>query len=268
MPERGFLVINPRSGEGSMPAPELAEEARKRGIAAHILNPQDDLAELARSSPADAIGVAGGDGTLGLVASAAIERGLPFVCVPRGTRNHFARDLGLDPSDPVAALAAFGGTERAVDVGRAGGRIFLNNVSIGLYAGLVRERERHHIRHGLVATGRAILRSLHHRPDVLTIGQGRIRTRLVLVSNNYYKPGLLSVGRRERLDEGRLHLYFLNGRLPIDWESYSGETFEIGAESDELRAAFDGEPVVVKPPLELRVEPRALRVRVPPHPGG
>ena len=50
--------------------------------------------------------MAGGDGSLGAVAQVAIERELPFVCVPFGTRNHFARDLGLDRNDPIAALAA------------------------------------------------------------------------------------------------------------------------------------------------------------------
>ena len=251
-----------------MPAPDLEREARKRGIQTHILDRSDDMGELAQAADGAPIGAAGGDGTLGLVASAALERGLPFVCVPLGTRNHFARDLGLDPANPVGALDGFDGHERAVDVGRAGGRVFLNNVAIGLYAGLVSEREQHHIRHGFVATSRAVSRSLMRRPDVLTIGGRSIRTRILLVSNNYYELGLFSLGRRARLDTGRLHLYFATGLLPTDWESRSGESFEIGAESDELRAAFDGEPVVVKPPIELKIEPRALRVLVPPNPGG
>ena len=33
----------------------------------------------------------------------------PFVCIPFGTRNRFARDLGLDSEDPIAALASFDG---------------------------------------------------------------------------------------------------------------------------------------------------------------
>jgi diacylglycerol kinase family enzyme len=268
MPERGFLVVNPRSGEGSMPAPEVAEEARKRGIEVHILERGDDVRELALAADADALGAAGGDGTLGAVASAALERGLPFVCVPRGTRNHFARDLGLDPDDPIAALEAFSdGTERKIDVGRAGDRIFLNNVGLGLYAGLVHERERHHIRHGIFTTGRALLRSIRHQPEQLTIGGERIPSRMVLASNNYYELELFALGRRQRLDEGRLHLYFATGILPTDWESYSGESFTIDADSHELRAAFDGEPVVLEPPVELRIEPRALRVLVPRDPG-
>ena len=51
--------------------------------------------------------MAGGDGSLAAVAAVAIERDVPFVCIPFGTRNHFARDLGLDRDDPLGALAAF-----------------------------------------------------------------------------------------------------------------------------------------------------------------
>ncbi len=48
---------------------------------------------------ADALGMAGGDGSLATVAAVAAAHGLPFVCVPVGTRNHFALDLGVDRTD-------------------------------------------------------------------------------------------------------------------------------------------------------------------------
>ena len=88
---------------------------------------------------ADALAVAGGDGSLATVAAAALAHDLPFVCVPAGTRNHFARDLGLDPADPIAALDALSdGIEGRIDVGEVNGRLFLNNVSLGIYAEAVR----------------------------------------------------------------------------------------------------------------------------------
>jgi diacylglycerol kinase family enzyme len=64
--------------------------------------------------------MAGGDGSLTSVATVALERDLPFVCIPFGTRNHFARDLDIDTGDPIAALGAFTGPERRVDVGATG----------------------------------------------------------------------------------------------------------------------------------------------------
>ena len=110
VPERGFLVINPRSGRER--ARRSPRRRKRRGIATHLLEPGDDVQALAREADADALGAGGGDGTLGAVAAVAIERGLPFFVVPVGTRNHFARDLGLDPDDPSPRSTALDGTER------------------------------------------------------------------------------------------------------------------------------------------------------------
>src|SRR5690242_3051408 len=114
----GFLIVNPSSGNGGPDT--LLEAAADRGVETHVLRKGEDLVDLARGADADALGMAGGDGSLAPVAGIAIERGLPFVCIPFGTRNHFARDIGLDRDDPIGSLDAFvDGTERTIDVGRA-----------------------------------------------------------------------------------------------------------------------------------------------------
>jgi diacylglycerol kinase family enzyme len=267
MPERGFLVINPRSGDESPDATELADRARDFGIAVHVLGNGEDAAGVARAADAPAIGVAGGDGSLAAVASVAIERGLPFVCVPYGTRNHFARDLGLDPDDPIAALDSFAGAERRIDVGSAGDRLFLNKVSIGLYAGLVHEREHHRLRRRMLATARALARAIRHRPDRLRIDGRASRGRIVLAANNDYALDLFSLGRRDRLDEGLPYLYVAEGLLPTRWERRSGERFEIDSDRPTLRAAIDGEPELLEVPVRLTIEPGALGVLVPREPG-
>ena len=91
----GFLVINPRSGQGSY-ADELRHQATGLGLETHVLGRDEDPAEVARQARHGPLGMAGGDGSLGAVADVAIEREVPFVVVPFGTFNHFARDLGLD----------------------------------------------------------------------------------------------------------------------------------------------------------------------------
>ncbi|MEK6275880.1 MAG: diacylglycerol kinase family protein [Actinomycetota bacterium] len=261
----GFLVINPRSGSGEHSAEELRDEARQRGIETHLLQPDDDPAELARAAPEGPLGMAGGDGSLAAVAQVALDRDLPFVAVPFGTRNHFARDIGLDRDDPIAALAAFEGREQRIDVGRVNNRLFLNNVSLGLYARLVHRREGHRRRRDGLARLRA-LGLLLGRPGSLgvTIDGKPAHARIVLVANNDYKLDLFSIGERDRIDEGKLHLYVAHGWLPRNWEGRSGATFEIDARAGRLRAAIDGEPEDLETPLRFAIEPGALRVLVPP----
>ena len=261
----GFLVINPLSGKG-MKAEDLRDEAERRGVDTHVLGPDDDPAELARAAPEGPLGIAGGDGSLAAVAQVAIDRSLPFVVVPFGTRNHFARDLGLDRDDPFAALAAFdGGTEKAVDVGRVNDRLFLNNVSLGIYARLVHRREQQRRRRDALARLRA-LGILLRRPGALgvTIDGRPVEARIVFVANNHYTLDVFSIGERERLDEGLLHLYVAPGWLPTTWEEQTGGHFTLDAQAGRLRAAVDGEPEELETPLLFEIDPAGLRVLVPP----
>jgi diacylglycerol kinase family enzyme len=255
----GFLVINPRSGKGRPDASELRAEAERLGITTHVLAAEDDPAELARGAEGP-LGVAGGDGSLAAVAEVAVERDLPFVVVPFGTRNHFARDLGLDRDDPVSALSSFSGREERIDVGRVNGRLFLNNVSLGLYARLVHRREGGDALAGLKALGLLLRRP---RGLGVSIDGKRVQARVLVVSNNRYELDVFSLGERERLDEGSLHCYVAHGWLPRTWEEQAGERFVVDARAGRMRAAVDGEPEELETPLRFEIEPRALRVLVP-----
>jgi diacylglycerol kinase family enzyme len=260
-----FLLVNPRSGRGGPEPDELAAAARERGVEARVLQDGDDPVELAGTVNADAIGVAGGDGSLAPVAAVALERGLRFVCVPFGTRNHFARDLGLDRNDPLGALEAFDGEERSIDVGRVGDRLFLNNVSFGVYASLVHRRERHRRRRDVLARLRALARTLRHpHRSRVTLGGELLRARVVLVANNAYELALFDLGARSSLTGGALHVYSADGLLPRTWDERSGESFALEAPRGRLAVAIDGEPAELLAPVEFRIEPRALRVLVPP----
>jgi diacylglycerol kinase family enzyme len=265
---RGTLIVNARSGTSSPTTEELAAAARELGVAVRLLEEGDDLAQLARDADAEVLGMAGGDGSLAPVAQAAIERGLPFVCIPFGTRNHFARDVGLDRDEPLAALAAFrdDAQERVVDVGRANGDVFLNNVSLGLYAGLVHDREQRRKRDETFARLKALrLLATHREPVALTLDGAPLTAHLILVSNNSYAPppSVFSLGERERLDEGKLYLYLAAGMLPRHWDARAVERLAIGCPAGTVSAAVDGEPKRFETPLELAIEPQALRVRLP-----
>ena len=285
-----FLLINPRSGNQRPSAEELVSKARERGVETHVLAVGDDAAVLAREAAkagAEALGMAGGDGSLAPVAAVALEHEVPFVCIPAGTRNHFARDLGIDVDDALGALAAFDGVERRVDIGRVGERVFLNNVSLGLYASFVNDPERK-TRNRLVASLRLVPAALGRSRAPLEVsfeveGKREHHSALVvLVANNHYELSTLSeLGERPRLDEGLLHAYVIEAAarrtlLGLFLRAVAGSA--AGAEAlDEwaaprltvefphrrIHAAVDGEPAVLEAPLELELEPRALRVLVP-----
>ena len=260
-----YLLINPRSGNGSPGADELVAAARERGIETHVLREGEDAAKLARASGAEVLGMAGGDGSLGAVAQVALDTDAAFVAVPFGTRNHFARDAGYDRDDPIGALDAFvDGTERRVDVGRVGDRIFLNNVSLGAYAGLVHRREDHRRRGEALARARALVavgRDRHHLHPV--VNGEELDARVLLVGNNRYEVSLLTLGERERLDEGVLDLWSATGVLRTTWEERTGREFRIELPKEHVRAAIDGEPAALETPLELESLPQALRVLLP-----
>ena len=260
-----FLVINPHSG-GSRPTPEeLEDAARERGITVHVLGEGDDVEALARETDAEVLGMVGGDGSLAAVAAVAVERDAPFVCVPFGTRNHFARDVGLDGNDPLRALGAFDGSERRVDVGLVGERVFLNNVSLGVYARLVHRRERHRRRRELAARAHALWLSLRDRsPGAFLVDRQVVSARVLLIANNAYTLSPLSIGERERIDTGLLHLYVANGVLPRAWDERSAERFTVDSDRNHVRAAIDGEPALLETPIEFSVAPRALRLLFPP----
>jgi diacylglycerol kinase family enzyme len=231
------LYLNPRSGEGR--ADEIAAEAKRRGIAVLALGDE-------APPDASAVGVAGGDGSLAGVARIAIERDVPFVCVPCGTRNHFARDAGIDPDDALGALDAFDGDERRVDVGETDARLFLNNLSLGAYA---------LFRHGRL--GEVLDR---RRRDAIVDGQP-IHAAILLVGNNVYDR----VGRRSRLDEGVLSVYATAGFVPTVALERTARRFTIAFPGlDEIEAALDGEAVTLPPRIEAWIRPGALRLLVPP----
>src|SRR4029077_19661533 len=140
-PGRAVLLINPKSGGGKAERFDIADQARKRGVEPIVLQPGDDLLELAEravSDGAEVIGMAGGDGSQALVATVAMRHAIAHVCIPAGTRNHFAADLGLDRDDVIGALDAFtDGVERRIDLARVNEHVFVNNASLGVYAEVV-----------------------------------------------------------------------------------------------------------------------------------
>ncbi|MFZ2441804.1 MAG: diacylglycerol kinase family protein, partial [Ilumatobacteraceae bacterium] len=279
-PLRPVVIYNPKSGGGKAVSNNLAAEAAARGIEAIGLQPDDDLVQLvadAVARGADGLAAAGGDGTQALVATFAAANDLPFACIPAGTRNHFALDLGVDRDDVVGALDAFvaGGRERRVDLAEVNGRVFVNNVSMGVYASAVQSDGYRDAKVSTLldtvsdvvgpdAVGRAAMRWIG--PD----GGERGTAAVLMVSNNPYRLGaLFGNGTRQRLDGGVLGVAATRergeSRLSSSWTCA-----EFVVESDRpIPLGVDGEALVMDSPVRFRSRPGALRVRIAPqHRGG
>jgi diacylglycerol kinase family enzyme len=277
---RPVLFVNPRSGGGRAAQAGLVEQARERGINALVLAPHHDLAALvdeAVADGADALGVAGGDGSLGVAAAAARAHGLPFVCVPAGTRNHFALDVGVDRDDLVGALDAFGdyGVERSIDVGEVNGRVFLNNVSLGIYGEAVQQPAYRDAKvRTLLETTAEVLGPSRAAPEVRLVddlGREHRHPAVVLVSNNPYaldRP--VAPGTRPRLDGGELGIVVLDHPRPgADPPARVWSATHLAADATApVHAGIDGEAVELDARLSFVIRPGALRVRISSrHPG-
>lgn len=285
-----ILIMNPKSGGGKVEELHLADEAQKRGIEPVVLHPGDDLLQLARdavSRGADVLGMAGGDGSQAAVAAIAAEHDVAFVCVPVGTRMNFARDLGLDIEDPVGSLDAFGeSVERRIDLGRVNDRVFVNNVSLGVYGTIVQSPDYSDAK---LKTAAEMLPDLLRDGALSTLtftgpdGTQQSGAQLIQVSNNPYElESFAALASRARLDTGTLGLVAatVNGpqealefvaletarkicsfRGLLQWQDQSFEVRSDGA----VDIAIDGEAARVTSPIRFKSLPGALRVRMPRH---
>ena len=184
---------------------------------------------------------------------------------------------GLDPHDVLGALDAFtDGIERRIDVADVNGRVFLNNVSLGIYGDAVRSPAYRDAKiRTLLETAEKVLGPSAEVPAlrlVDDVGREHPHLAVVLVSNNPYmldRP--LVPGARPALDSGRLGIIVLDApaaspRHPPG-RAWSAPRLEVSAPAP-VHAGIDGEAVDLSPPLQFTIRPGALRVRISSrHPG-
>jgi diacylglycerol kinase family enzyme len=289
-PSHPFFLMNPKSGGGKVGEYGLDEMARAKGGEVVLLEPGLDVVaalEEAVAKGADLLGAAGGDGTQALVAEVAVAHDLPVLVIPAGTRNHFALDLGLDRDDPRKALEALGdeGVEILVDLGQIAGRPFVNNVSLGVYAEIISSPE---YRDAKLTT---VLAKLPQVAAPESDSELRVQTpegdtvqspQLIQLANNPYEyRGVKTAGTRPRLDTGELGIDVVSYDTPRELSRLVGAlqrgagadatgltrwtatSITIESTADTIAAGVDGEYLQFPAPLEVRVRPGVLRIRLP-----
>lgn len=286
------------AGSGSVLGDETAQTLRERFIAfgikanVHLAGDGREIVRLARhaaESDADLIVAGGGDGTISTVAVEAADSGKTLGILPLGTLNNFSKDLGIPQNLNAAVRVIAEGEVKQIDLAECNGCVFINNSSIGLYPKMVVRREQQQQKLGRGKWAAAFWASLKLfrvspflRVDIELDGKVFERkTPFVFVGNNEYEMDMYSIGRRPSLEEGKLSIYFLHrqgrwGLVMLGWKTLIGglkqwkdfeavatEHVTIRTKRSRLRVAFDGETTLIRPPLEYRIRPKALKVIIP-----
>lgn len=136
---RRAVVLNPQSGDGSH-AETVRDAAAERGYAVYETERDGHGTALATEAVADGaelVAACGGDGTVnevvrGLDAADALGE-VALGVLPAGTGNNFALNVGVESIEQGFAVLEEG-ERRAVDLGTANGRPFVNSCVGGLTA--------------------------------------------------------------------------------------------------------------------------------------
>jgi YegS/Rv2252/BmrU family lipid kinase len=297
--DQTVVIINPMSGTGAndpvVRGNDRAAIARATldGLGVRhriqITERAGHAAELARAAVADGapvICVWGGDGTMNEVASAIAFSPVPLGVIPGGSGNGFARELGFSMKPARAITQIIEGTERVFDAGEIDGHLFFNVAGLGFDAHVSRCFNERGLRRGFFAyVTTSFVELFRYQPHAYAIaldGETIERTALMIVVANSAQYGNgARIAPHAKPDDGRLELVIVAGTGPIAslWRSrrlYDGkmaqeptvqmrsvEALRISSGNGPLWFHVDGEAVRGNSSIEVRVRPKALRVRVP-----
>lgn len=300
MPDRGpdiCVLSNPRSGT-ALRNPGAVERAMQVfGPRAELRAFSGDPADEATRALKDGFRIivaAGGDGTVAGVAHALAGSDTALAVLPMGTFNYFARGLGMPEDAEGAAKAILDGSAHDIAVGTLNGRVFLNNVSIGLYPAILEEREATYARYGRyrilahIASLRTILRFQRpYRMDILQDEtRHRIRTPMLFVARSAYQLDQFGLEGGEAISDDRFVLFLAHqqtrlGFLRLAWKLIRrkvdhGRDVLVSTPRRiavtvrgrrRISVALDGEKLKMRLPLRVKLADHQLQVIVPPaHP--
>lgn len=285
---------------GGSYGPETVAALQKVFPSAYIkeISHDDDLLTAIRAVATNpgtqALGVWGGDGTVGAAAAYAVTEKLPLLVLPGGTLNHFARDAGTSTLT-LALDAAEKGEAALADVGHVVVErgmpdnperlelTMLNTASIGLYPDMVRRRE--HLQPGMgkpLAGVVAMLRTFAAgTPTTLFVDGVRHKLWMLYVGRGRYFPRDHAPLVRPVMDDGVLDFRLITAdesfaRLRLLWSVLTGTVatskithlreatrIRVEANGAPLTLAVDGEAIPGVRTVEFTVRRGALRYYSP-----
>lgn len=136
-----MVIVNPVSGMGRGAKCGKAIAATKEKLDLFFTTPTRTAFELAREAVRESyervIGV-GGDGTLYEIANGLLGSDIPLGIIPAGIGNDFSKGVGIPQNTKDAIETALYGRLLRVDLGKIDDKVFVNVVSFGLDARLIR----------------------------------------------------------------------------------------------------------------------------------
>lgn len=279
----GIILVNPAAGPDDLTVDELRKRFSGHDVVECTPDEVADRTADAVKRGVDFVGVAGGDGTIRCAAQELTGTDVPLLPIPAGTRNHFAKDVGVPEIDD--AVDASKGEVIRVDIGEVNEQRFVNNSSIGIYPRIVVRREAHEKRLPKgVANLVAVWEQVRRRGQRFGVDvDGRTcEAWMVFVGNGRYGEGLIDLADRESLDSNqldvrialadkpmarlRLLLALLVGRLVhsqlLEHMTTSAVTIDVEGRGT-VEVALDGEVERLETPLRYRSLKGELSVLVP-----
>jgi diacylglycerol kinase (ATP) len=302
MPQ-GTLIYNPSSGR--FPAGPLIKGVKKalakgdwevKVVESSSKASLVDHARQAVQRNDQVVFVAGGDGSVGTVASVLADTGTALAVLPAGTANVWAKELGLQHLDwwhwfalEDAAYRLTQGTYQLADLGVCNGKEFLLWAGMGLDAEIVRSIEPRGRWEKSLGTAQyatlAMWETLGWEGIQLQVSAPEVEIEgkfLVAVASNIraYAGGFVELALHAKIDDGLLDFWLFEGTSFKDIAYHAIQVlrgthvdapgiFHFQAPSatfyagDGLAIQLDGEPEMKDPPIELSVRKKVLRVLVP-----
>lgn len=288
------VILNPTAGRRGLPTPsptaaDIDALLAHVGIDADIVD--GDSEDVARAAVGEAVRAgdevivaAGGDGTIGLVATELLGSQTALAILPLGSIMNIPRSLGI-PRDLAGAAAIIAtGIVVPIDVGEARGRPFFESGSVGMNAAMFREADRFQ---GGQRTSlfRTLWVAFRYRPArmVIELDDRLVRTRALTltVSNGPYTGAGMTVAPDARLDDGRFDIRVFErfskwelvrhlASIAFGRRQYVPRVSTFRSRhvritsAHPLPARADSRDLGTTP-VEFRVRPSALRVVVPRH---
>lgn len=302
-----FVVLNSRSGRDDAVSERtiIQDTLRVSGRRCEVLL-VDELGALdttvqravqSARQQGGAVVAAGGDGTINVMAHAALVAGCPMGVIPQGTFNYFSRTHGIPLDTEAAARALIGAQAQPVQIGRISSpgqnRAFIVNASLGLYPKLLEDREAYKREYGrsrLVAAWAALMTlTTSYRPLRLELQAGAqtraVRTQTLFIGNNALQLEQTGIAGVAALESGALVAIMLKpvGTLSLLGLMLRGAIGQLGdadsvvsfgfsrlavqppasLRSSRIKVATDGEVFFMRPPLVFDVWPEPLMLLKP-----